>query len=295
MVLVVGSTGKLGSAIVWRLRKDGLPARALVRRTSNTRVLAGSEAELLVGDLRDPESLRIACRGCNAVVTTASSLHSSTRFDFQRVDRQGNLNLIEAAKAEKVDRFVFTSTVGADVSNAPRIFKNKKFIEDRLAESGLRHTILRPAGFMENLVPLIRWVRRMGWVVIPGPGTRKTSYIAIRDIAEMVRLVLAKPPQHPVIEFGGPEDLSLLDCIAELQDVLGQRIRVFHLPLDLLRFLGRAAQPFTEAWDALFEIVEFVEQRGLRVGKKFLADYPIQLTSFRSFLRQQLGLSLGSG
>jgi len=295
LVLVVGSTGKLGSAIVWRLRKDGVPVRALVRRTSNTTVLAGSEAELVVGDLRDPESLRIACRGCNAVVTTASSLHSSTGFDFLRVDRQGNLNLIEAAKAEKVDRFVFTSTVGADVSDAPRIFKNKKFVEDRLAESGLRHTILRPAGFMENLVPLIRWVQGMGWVVIPGPGTTKTSYIAIRDIAEMVRLVLAKPPQHPVIQFGGPEDLSLLDCIAELREVLGWRIRVFHLPFGFLGFIGRAARPFTEAWDALFEIVEFVEQRGLRADKKFLADYPIQLTSFRSFWGQQLGLSIGPG
>ena len=98
-----------------------------------------------------------------------------------------------------------------------------------------------------------------------------------------------------MIEFGGPEDLSLLDCIAELREVVGRRIRAFHLPFGFLGFIGRAARPFTEAWDALFEIVEFVEQRGLRADKKFLADYPIQLTSFRSFLRQQLGLSIGPG
>src|SRR3989442_12124104 len=101
MVLVVGSAGKLGSAIVWRLRKDGVPVRALVRRTSNTTVLAGSEAELVVGDLRDPESLRIACRGCGAGGTTASSLHSSTGLDFQRGGRQGDLSLIEWAKGRR--------------------------------------------------------------------------------------------------------------------------------------------------------------------------------------------------
>ena len=87
----------------------------------------------------------------------------------------------------------------------------------------------------------------------------------------------------------------MLDCIAELQRVLGRRIRAFHLPFGFLRFIGRAARPFTEVWEALFEIAEFVEQRGLRVDKKFLADYPIQLTSFRSFVGQGLGLSLGPG
>jgi len=230
------------------------------------------------------------------VVTTASSLHSSTGFDFQRVDREGNLNLIEAAKAERVGHFVFTSTIGADAPGAPRIFKNKHFIEERLAANSLRHTILRPAGFMENLVPLIQWARRSGWAVIPGPGTTKTSYIAIRDIVEMVRLVLAKPPaNNPIIEFGGLEDLSLLDCLAMLEEVLGRKIRVWHVPLKLLRAVGWIARPFTQAPDALFEILEFAERKGLRADKKFLGNYPIHLTSFRSFVGQQLGLSIGPG
>jgi uncharacterized protein YbjT (DUF2867 family) len=273
-----------------------VPVRALVRPTSNRAVLEGSGAELVVADLRDVESLRTACQGCEAVVTTASSLHSSTGFDFERVDRDGNLNLIEGAKSEGVGHFVFTSTIGADAPGAPRIFKNKHFIEERLAARGLRHTILRPAGFMENLVPLIQWVRRTGWAVVPGPGTIKTSYIAIRDIVEMVRLVLAKPPaKNPVIEFGGPEDLSLLDCLAILEEVLGRKIRVWHVPLKLLRGVGWIVRPFNQAPDALFEILEFAERKGLRADKKFLANYPIQLTSFRSFVGQQLGLSIGPG
>ena len=64
LVLVVGSTGQLGRAIVWRLRRDGVAVRAMVRPTSEVAMLEGSEAELIVGDLRDPESLRKACRGC---------------------------------------------------------------------------------------------------------------------------------------------------------------------------------------------------------------------------------------
>ncbi len=286
LVLVVGSTGQLGSAIVWQLRQEGIPIRALVRPASSTTGLQGSGAELVIGDLRDPESLRKACRGCDAVVTTASSLHRG--FDFERIDRQGNLNLIEAARKENVGQFLFTSTIGADAPDAPRIFKNKKFIEERLAASGLRHTILRPAGFMENLVPLIRFARRSGWAIIPGPGTTKTSYIAVRDIAEMARLVLANPPaKDSVIEFGG-EELSILYCVALLQKALGRKIRVLHMPLRLLRLVGWTARPFNQALDALFEILEFAERKGLRADKQFLSDYPLKLTSLRSFVSQQL-------
>src|SRR5229473_6561994 len=51
VLLVVGATGQLGRAIVWRLRADGVPVRALVRPTSNMTVLLGSDAELVKGDL----------------------------------------------------------------------------------------------------------------------------------------------------------------------------------------------------------------------------------------------------
>lgn len=285
----MGSTGNLGSTIVWRLRREGLPVRALVRPTSNTGVLDGSGAELVVGDLREPESLRWACRGARTLITTASSLRALTGYDLERVDRQGNLNLIAAAAKESIGHFIFTSTLGADAPDAPAIFKNKKFIEDNLAASGLRYTILRPAGFMENLVPLVRSARRHGLAIIPAPGTTKTSYIAVRDIAEMTRMVLAHPPlRNPVIEFGG-EDLSLLECVGLLEEALGRRLRVWRVSLRLLRWFGGAVRPFNKALPAFLEIIDFAERKGLRADRRFLSQYPIAITSFRSFLRQQLG------
>jgi len=289
VLLVVGATGQLGRAIVWRLRAAGVSVRAFVRPASNVTVLRDSGAELVVGDLRNAESLQKACKGCDAVVTTASSLHTSTGFDPKWTDRNGNLNLIEAAKRESVGHFVFTSTIGADATDAPRVFRNKRFIEERLVASGLHYTILRPAGFMENLIPLIRWARRTGIAVVPRPGTTQTSYIAIRDIAEMARLVLASTAGNSAIEFGGPEDLSTLGCVALLEGVLGRRLRVVRVPLAPLRWIGRMVRPFNQALDAMLEIVEFVERKGLRADRSFLSAYPITLTPFGSFLHEQLG------
>jgi hypothetical protein len=103
------------------------------------------------------------------------------------------------------------------------------------------------------------------------------------------RQVVVRPPRPAsVIEFGGPEDLSILDCVVMLQEALGRRLHVWRVPLTPLHWIGRMARPFNPALDALLEIAEFVEQKGLRADKDFLSAYPIPLTSFRSFLSEQL-------
>src|SRR5262245_21510336 len=81
MYLVVGATGPvgLGGAICQQLRAIGRPVRALVRSTSNPdRIanLARIGVELTAGDLKDPDSLRAACRGIDTVVSTASMMVS---------------------------------------------------------------------------------------------------------------------------------------------------------------------------------------------------------------------------
>jgi hypothetical protein len=108
----------------------------------------------------------------------------------------------------------------------------------------------------------------------------------IHDVAEMACRVLTKPPlNHSVIEFGG-EDLSLLDSVVVMQEMLGRRIRVFHLPLGALRFVGHALRPFNRALVAPLEIVGYVEEKGLRADMRFLGEHPISLTSFRDFLQR---------
>ncbi|MEO7501498.1 MAG: NmrA family NAD(P)-binding protein, partial [Gemmatimonadaceae bacterium] len=75
MILVVGSTGHLGSEIVRLLRERGEPVRGLVRSTSapeNVASLRDMGAETTVGNLRDRGSLDEAVRGMRTVISTVS-------------------------------------------------------------------------------------------------------------------------------------------------------------------------------------------------------------------------------
>src|SRR5216684_6101467 len=113
MILVAGSTGLVGSEVCQRLMRRGERVRALVRATSSkekVEALRSSGVELCVGDLKDPQSIVAACRGVNAVISTASSTLSRQPGDsIESVDAAGQLNLVKAAKAADVGRFLFVS------------------------------------------------------------------------------------------------------------------------------------------------------------------------------------------
>src|SRR5271165_1432454 len=113
MILVAGSTGLVGSTVCQKLVERGEKVKALVRPTSSEERLGALRAagvELCTGDLKDSASLAAACRGVDAVISTASSTLSRQPGDsIESVDAAGQLNLVNAAKAANVRRFLFVS------------------------------------------------------------------------------------------------------------------------------------------------------------------------------------------
>jgi nucleoside-diphosphate-sugar epimerase len=110
-VLITGATGQVGHAIARRLAGDGVAVRALVRSPERARVLPEG-VEPVFGDVTDPASLRAALDGC-ATVYHAAGIPEQWRRDvgeFTRVNVEGTRNVVEAALAAGVERFVYTST-----------------------------------------------------------------------------------------------------------------------------------------------------------------------------------------
>src|SRR5580765_7700679 len=151
MTLVVGATGLLGSHICALLADRGTPLKALTRNSSNADKVADLRkrgAEIVRGDLKDLQSLQAACRGVHTVISTASSTLSRQEGDsIDSVDRQGQLNLIEAAETAGVKHFVLISFPNADVDFP--LQSAKRAVEERLRRGRMSYTILQPTFFME--------------------------------------------------------------------------------------------------------------------------------------------------
>src|SRR5215510_12069123 len=112
---VTGATGFIGGNLARALLSDGHQVRALIRPESDRRNIAGSPIEPAEGDLDNRHKLAEQIRGCDAVFHVAAhySLWAKDRDSIYRSNVDGTKNLLAAARAVGVKRFVHTSSVAA--------------------------------------------------------------------------------------------------------------------------------------------------------------------------------------
>ena len=110
---VTGGTGFIGSSVVRVLLERNVVVRALCRPGSTRVNLEGLDVEVVEGNLQDAASLRRGVTGCELVfhVGALYSFWVRPRGLIYRVNVDGTRSLFEAAKAEGVERVVYTSSV----------------------------------------------------------------------------------------------------------------------------------------------------------------------------------------
>ncbi len=290
MILVVGATGLVGSDVCHRLAKRGKQVRALVRVTSDknkVEALRSAGVELCLGDLKQPESLALACRGVSAIVSTASSTLSRAEGDsIESVDDAGQLNLVAAAKAAQVDRFVFVSFRKPQGISVP-VAEAKIQVESAIA--GMNFTILQASFFMEVwLSPALGFDYPNAAARIYGPGTSPISWVSSGDVAEMCALALENPAaDRRTIDFGGPEALSPLEVIARFEKIGGKPFKVEHVPEESLRAQFAAA---TDSMQKSFAALMLGCSSGDAMEMKSLQqEFGIKLKNVDTYAREVLG------
>ena len=153
---VTGATGFLGSHVARQLLARGAELRLLVRATSRTDNIDDLAAERVIGDLRDPESLKKGMSGCEFVFHVAADYRLWARNGQELYDSnvEGTRNVLQAARDSGVRRVIYTSSVATmgfgnngrltdertpvALSNMIGDYKRSKFMAERLViEAGL--------------------------------------------------------------------------------------------------------------------------------------------------------------
>ena len=256
MNLVVGASGLVGMEICHKLIEDGKPVRALVRRSTDPAKrerLQSFGADLAYGDLKEPETLDVACRGISTVISTASSTLSRQVGDsIESVDAQGQLNLIRAAKTAGAHHFIFISFPPTPVDFA--LERAKRTVEKTLDESGLVYTILQPTFFSEVwLSPAVGFDIANAKATIYGSGLNEISWISYQDVARFAAASVDNGgARNAVIKLGGLESLSPLQVVRIFEQVGRRRFTVTHVDEDALKEQKAAAgDSIQEAFAAL--------------------------------------------
>ena len=236
LVVVTGATGYVGGRLVPELLAAGYRVRCLVRSPVKlSQVPWVSQAEVVQGDLADPDAVATAFAGADAVYYLAHSLGSSA---FEDLDRRQASTVARAAEDAGIARLVYLGGLtpgGPDVS--PHL-RSRTEVGDILLASTVPTVVLRAAviiGSGSASFEMLRYLtERLPVMVTPRWVDSRIQPIAIRDVLRYLVASAALPPEvDRAFDIGGPDVLTYREMMQRYARVAGLRPRVI-LPVRVL-------------------------------------------------------------
>ncbi|MFA5988941.1 MAG: hopanoid-associated sugar epimerase [Sphingomonas sp.] len=253
-VLVTGATGFVGSAVARALASRGAKLRLLVRTGSERANLAGLEAELVEGDMRDEESVLKAARGAQMLFHVAADyrIWAPDPEDIVRNNLAGTRAVMQAAQRAGVARIVYTSSVAtlrplhggvadetraATPEQAVGAYKRSKVVAERLVEAmvaqGLPAIIVNPS---TPIGPRDIKPTPTGRIVVEAANGRMPAFVEsglnlahVDDVAEGHLLAMARGKIGERYILGG-QDVTLRAMLADIAAITGRRAPTISIP-----------------------------------------------------------------
>src|ERR1700732_1805902 len=176
---------------------------------------AGGSAVL--GDFSSKESMKSALVGTDTVFLVCSPIPALVELES---------NVIDASRENGVKHIVLNSALGA--GDFPKSFPSwHRKVEDKLEGSALAYTILRPNGFMQNLITYFAPSIRAQGVFYQSTENVKISHLDLRDIAVAAAKILRSPLQHAgkIYELNGPEALSYGEIAEKISKATARKVQ----------------------------------------------------------------------
>jgi len=243
-LLIVGATGTLGRQIARQALDAGHEVRCMVRNPRKATFLREWGAEVVRGDICDPETLPEALEGIDAVIDAATARATDTAGTYA-IDWTGKVNLIKASVRAQVQRFVFFSILYAEAFPDVPLMEIKRCTEQYLAESGLEYTILRPCGFMQGLIGQYAIPILDGQPVWVSGESTPIAYANSQDVAKFAVRALAVPETaNRTFPIAGTRAWTAGEIVQLCERMSGKSARISRLPMGVLRAMVRITQFF---------------------------------------------------
>ncbi|MGA3047568.1 MAG: hopanoid-associated sugar epimerase [Terracidiphilus sp.] len=267
-VFLTGATGFVGHHVARELAAEGADLRLLVRKTSNLANLESIRGETHVGDLLEPESLRSALVGCDAVLHVAADyrLWIPDPRTMYRANVDGTRELLQMAREAGVPRFVYTSSVATmhfrtdglvinedtpvSLKDMVGHYKRSKFLAEqaviKAAQGGQKVIILNPT---TPIGPNDTKPTPTGRIFVDFLKGKFPAYmdtgLNLVDVAEVARthvsaLTMGTPGKRYIL---GGENLTLKQILDKMSAITGIPSPTVKIP-----FVVAATYAFFEEW-----------------------------------------------
>jgi len=242
VILVIGASGFIGSALIRHLLDAGKKVRVLVRSSStNFQIPPGKSVDIVVGEIFDIRKLEIAMDGVKIIYHLVGGEWKGVRVDLTEIEIENVKFVLKAAKNADVNRIFYLSHFGANRASAFTVLKVKGIVEELIKRSGIRFTIVRTGlvfgpndNFTVGLAKLLSLAPYL--VPMPGDGNQMIQPIWIEDLATCLTWALEMDELNgQTIRIGGPEFISIKNVFQLVIDITGMKKRFFYLQSSMIR------------------------------------------------------------
>ncbi|MBQ8321162.1 MAG: SDR family oxidoreductase [Clostridia bacterium] len=237
-VLLAGAFGNLGADILKKLVAEG---HEVVAADISERDLGiGKSYEFKKIDVTNPETLKGICEGCESVITTVGLTKGSATVTPYEIDYQGNLNLLNEAKASGVKYFTFISVIKADKAPHIPMLHAKAMFEEELKKSGLKYIIHRPTGYFYDIIKVFKPMILKGEVTLLGKKPIHANVISTEDFADFI--VGHMTDENASYDVGGKETYSYEELATLCFEAAGKPVVIKRAPallFDVLAFVNK--------------------------------------------------------
>jgi len=260
-VLMIGATGEYAQMVLPELKKRGVKVVALLHDQSKTaKVKAAGADEVVIGNLDDEASLVAAAQGIDGVFHIIPAFHNEIA---------AGVNMVNAAKAAGVKKFVFSSVYHTSLSLVNHA--QKRPAEESLYQSGMDYTILQPAMYMQMLSGLLKSAKDSGKITGAYSKYSKMSYVDYHDVAEAAALAMTSPAlSYGTFELCSPGMYNRVDLASIISEAIGKKVVAEFIPTQ--QWAQNVKMPAGEMRDGIITMTKEYDRYGFSGGNSLILE-----------------------
>ena len=219
-------------------------------------------------DVTDKNSLINTLTGVDVIISTVGLVSKSAKLTNYQIDLDGNVNLLEEAKKSGVKKFIYVSVIHAETAPDVPMLDSKYKFEEKLKESGLAYSIVRPTGYFYDIAHVFMPMIEKGKVTLLGKKDYPVNVIDTSDLASFI-MERVEEISNSFNEIGGKEVYTYKEIAEMFFNAANKKVKISRAPVFLFDLIIKKASKKNDGSEAIIRFSKWTLTHAMEGDTKY--------------------------